>query len=148
MEGHPEVLVLGILLETLLAVPGGVLEGEEGSVGGEEEVETTDSDDGVIGVLDDALENVGLSGREGGVAAVGFGVAEAKDVVGSALIPSHIGGSVEGLLDICAVEVDLGTGRGIVALELLALVLRNGRDDLTWLTMPSWLYAWGQVSVM
>lgn len=129
MEGHPEVLVLGILLESFLAVPGGVLEGEEGSVGGEEEVETADSDDGVVGVLDDALENVVLSGREGGVAAVGLGVAEAKDVIGRALIPCHVGGGIEGLLDICAVEVDLGTGRRIIALDLLALAF--GSEEMS-----------------
>lgn len=139
VEGDVELLVLGILLETLLSVPGGVLDGEEGSVGREEEVKTTDSDDGVVGMLDDALENVALSGRERSIASVGVGVAEAKDRVGSALIPCHVGGSIEGLLDVCAVEVDLGTRRRIVTLQLLALIDRNSRDELTWLTMPSWL---------
>lgn len=139
VEGDVELLVLGILLETLLAVPSGVLDGEESSVGRQEEVKTTDSDDGVVGMLDDALEHIGLSGREGSVAAAGFGITETKYIIRSALIPGHIGGSVEGLLDVCAVEVDLGTGRRIVTLYLLALVCRNGRDELTWLTMPSWL---------
>lgn len=117
VEGDVELLVLGILLETLLAVPGSVLDGEEGSVRGKEEVETTNSDDGVVSVLDDALQNVVLSGGEGSVAAVGVGVAEAKDLVGSALIPGLVDGCVESLLDVCAVEVDLGARRRIITLN-------------------------------
>lgn len=125
VEGHVELLVLGILLEALLAVPSSVLESEEGSVGWEKEVKTTDSDDGVVSVFDNALENVVLGRGKRSVAAVGVGVAKAEDIVGSALIPSRIGGGVEGLLHVCSVEVDLGTGGRIVALNLLVLVMQK-----------------------
>jgi hypothetical protein len=54
---HEEVLLLGGRgLEALEAVPGHVLDGDEGAVGEEEEVEETMADDGVVGTFDDGWE--------------------------------------------------------------------------------------------
>lgn len=50
-------------LEPLGAVPGHVLDGGEGAVGEEEEVEPAVADDGVVGALDDAGERAQRAGR-------------------------------------------------------------------------------------
>jgi hypothetical protein len=70
------------------------LESEECSVGREDEVQSANSNDGVVGVLDDSLEDAVLGGSEGCVAAGGVGVAETKDIVACALVPSAVYGSV------------------------------------------------------
>lgn len=70
-------------------------------------------------MLDHATEDVGLGWGERGVALVGLGVAEAKDGVGCALVPCHVCGGIESLLDVGAVEVNLSALGGEVALILL-----------------------------
>lgn len=52
MVGHVEE-VLGHTLETLLAVPGHVLDGGQRAVGEEEEVQPAVTDEDVVGALDD-----------------------------------------------------------------------------------------------
>ena len=120
VEGDIELLVLGVLAEALVAVPGGVLQGEEGAVGREDVVEAADADDGVVGVLDDAAEGVVLGGRQRRVPA-GAGVAADEDLLGRALVPVDVG-RVDGVLDVGAVEVDLGALGIKVTLELQASV--------------------------
>ncbi len=117
-----------VLLETLDAVPGHVLDGEESSVGldrlisieifeqwneftyGQDHVQITGSDEDVVGVLNDVLENTIVGRALGGI---GSGLASiisvSKDVDWSALVPGAVNRGVEGDLDIGAVEVNLGT---------------------------------------
>ena len=93
---------------------GHVLDGEKGAVGAEEHVQVAGADQGVVGVLDDALQDVVLRGADALVAhgLIGGGVAE--DAVDT-LVP--VGGrGVDGLLHVGAVEVDLGAWWGVVAL--------------------------------
>lgn len=115
VEGHVELLVLRVLLEALEAVPGRVLEREERAVGREDVVEAADADDGVVGVLDDALQDLVLRGGRGGVARVRVGVAAAEDVLGGALVPRDMG-RVDCVLDVGAVEVDLRALGAVVTL--------------------------------
>jgi len=103
----------GVLGETLGAVPGHVLDGEKGSVGAEEHVEVTGADDGVVGVLDDALEDAVVGGAGGLVGT--FVVAVAEDVGVGALEPLGADVGVECHLDVGAVEVDLGAWGRVVA---------------------------------
>jgi len=122
---------VGVGLETLEAVPlesmlvfvsrwivdcktySHVLEGEKGTVGAEEHVQVTGADQGVVGVLNDTLQDIVLGRADALVAhgLVGGGVAEyAVD----ALVP--VGGrGVDCLLNVGAVEVDLGARRSVVA---------------------------------
>lgn len=121
----------GILLETLEAVPlrsvslcdclypgdfwtyGHVLESEEGTVGVKEHVQVTRADKGVVGVLDNALEHTVLRRAQTLVTDSLVGGRVAEHTVHT-LVP--VGGrSVNCLLDVCAVEVDLGARRNIVA---------------------------------
>lgn len=106
---------VGELLEALLAVPGDVLQGEKGAVGREEEVEVADTDDGVVDALDHVLEDSVLSGAEG-LVAEGLVIGRAtEDVDVGALHPVGADGSVNCGLHIATVEVDLQTGRRVVA---------------------------------
>lgn len=116
MAGDVKVVILGIFLEPLCAVPCRVLEGKERAVRREDVVEPADADDGVVSVLDDALEDLVLRGREGAVSGVGRGAAVTEDVLGRALEPFHVGG-VDGVLDVGAVEVYFSAGGRVVALE-------------------------------
>lgn len=95
-----------VLLETLQAVPGHVLDGEQSAVGGEKHVEVTGADDGVVGVLDDALEDTVRGGAGAGVRGGAVVGAIAEDIGVGALLPVGTDGSVDGLLYVGTVEVD------------------------------------------
>lgn len=95
-----------VLLETLQAVPGHVLDGEQSAVGGEEHVEVTGADDGVVGVLDDTLEDTVRGGAGAGVRGGAVVGAIAEDIGVGALLPVGTDRSVDGLLYVGAVEVD------------------------------------------
>lgn len=89
-------------LETLLAVPGHVLDGQQRAVGEEEEVQEAVADDGVVGALDD--------GREGAESR-GDGFVRVREEVRAAAADEVVGGrDVELSLDIGAVEVVVGAG--------------------------------------
>ena len=103
----------GVLGETLGAVPGHVLDGEESSVCAEKHVEVAGADDGVVCVLDDALEDAVVGGAGGGVGTLVVAVAE--DVGVGALEPLGADVGVECHLDVGAVEVDFGTWGRVVA---------------------------------
>jgi hypothetical protein len=95
---HVEVLGLGWRgLESLETVPGHVLDGDEGAVGEEEEVEETVANDGVVGTFDNGWER-SESGWEG-LVTLGEEVftTAANEVVGRR--------SVNHFLDIRSVEV-------------------------------------------
>lgn len=73
-------------------------------------------------MLDNPAENVVLGWGERGVAEVGLGVAVAEDSVGCALVPCHVYGGVESLLDVGAVEVNfsaLGREVTLILLDML-----------------------------
>lgn len=108
--GHVEGLILRILLEALLAVPRGILQGKERTIRRQDVIQTTHANNGVVGVLNDALENLVLRRSERCVATVGVGVTKTKHIVGSALVPVDVG-RIQSLLDVGSVEVDLSTGR-------------------------------------
>ena len=104
-----------VLIETLGAVPGHVLDGEEGAVCAEQHVQVATSDDGVVGVFDDALEDAVVGRADGGIRGTTAVIAVAEDVDVGALHPIGADDGVERLLNVRAVEVDLGTRRLVVA---------------------------------
>lgn len=108
-------LVCRKLLKALHPIPRDILQGHEGAVGGEEEIQVADADDGVVCGFDDALEDAVLGGAEGLVVQGGVCVvaAKAEDVGGGALHPVCWRG-VDGFLDVGSVEVDLGSGGFVV----------------------------------
>lgn len=105
-----------VLRKALSAIPGHILDSKQSSVGGKKHVQVTTADDGVVGVLDDTLENAIGGRRSRGILSIAAVVAVAEDVDVSALHPVRVEGSVKRLLDIGAVEVDLGTRRRVVTL--------------------------------
>lgn len=98
--------VAGVGLEALHAVPRDVLQGHQGPVGREQEIEVADPDDGVVGRFDDALQDAVLSRAERLVVQGLVVGAEAEDVFVGALHPVGWRG-VDGFLDVASVEVDL-----------------------------------------
>ncbi len=113
--GDEEFVLAREGLEALLAAPGHVLEGEDGAVGGEEEVEVADADEGVVDGVDDVGEHAVLRGAEGGVGEVGVVARAAEDVGAGALHPVCADGGVDGFLHVGAVEVDDFAGGVVVA---------------------------------
>lgn len=105
----------GVLRETLDSVPGHILDGEQCAVGGKKHVQVTAANDGVVGVLDDTLENTVRGRRSRSILSVAAGIAVAEDVDVSALHPIRVEGSVKRLLDIGTVEVDLSTRRRVIS---------------------------------
>jgi len=101
-----EELVLRPRLEALRAVPGHVLDHEEGAVGDEDVVEHAVGDDRAVEALDDGGEDGEAAGR-GGVGAVD------EDGCGGAFLPV-CGGGVDRGLDVAAVEVDGCAGGEVV----------------------------------
>lgn len=91
-----EEFVLGLVLEALLAAPGHVLDGQEGAVVEEDEVEFAMHDDGAVEIVDDAGDDF-VGGLWGGV-----GVEDAVGAFGPGLDRG-----VDGFLHGGAVEVDL-----------------------------------------
>lgn len=102
-----EEFVFGGTLEALGAVPGHVLDHEEGAVGDEDHVEGAVGDDGAGEAFDDAGED-GEARGGGSVGAVD------EDVGGGAFFPVLFGGRVDGFLDRGPVEVDFGVGGQVV----------------------------------
>ena len=98
-----EEVVRGRGLEAERAVPGHVLDHEEGAVGNEDVVEQAVADEDVVRALDDARED-GHPGGRGGVGG--------EDAVG-AFLPFLLR-RVDGGLHVAAVEVDVGAGRHVV----------------------------------
>jgi len=94
-----EELVRRPRLEALRAVPGHVLDHEEGAVGDEDVVEHAVGDDGAVEALDDGGED-GEAAGGGGVCAVD------EDGGGGAFLPVCEGWGVDRGLDVAAVEVD------------------------------------------
>lgn len=105
----------GVFLQPLCAVPCHVLDSEERSVCAEEHVEVAGADDGVVRVLDNALEDAIISGADGSILCVAAGVAVAEDIDVCALEPVAINVCVQGELDISAVEVYFCARRGVVS---------------------------------
>ena len=108
----------GLGLEAELAVPGHVLDGEEGAVGDDDHVEVAVGDEDAVRGLDDLGED-GLDGV-GGEVAFAFGAAGVvavyllaadEDGLGGAFGPGDGGGGVDGGFDVGAVEVG---GWGVV----------------------------------
>ena len=97
-----EEVVLGIAAEALCAVPCHVLDGHEGSVGKQDEVEHAVADDGAVVLFDHTGKNA-ESGRQRGIVV--------KHAV-AALFP-FLDWSVDGLLDFGTVEVDGGAFREV-----------------------------------
>lgn len=97
MIGHEELLRRSGL-ETLLSAPGHVLDGEEGAVGNDDVVERAVRDHGPVQALDDGGED----GEGRGNAVVG---PADEDIGGGAFFPDLLR-SVDGGLDVAAVEVD------------------------------------------
>jgi hypothetical protein len=110
---------------------GHVLEGKEGAVGVEEHIQVAGADEGVVGVLDHALQDAVLRRAQTLVVDGLVGDWVAEDAVG-ALVP--VGRrSVNRLLDVGAVEVDLCAGRDVVTLvdlSELGVGVRAGLGDV------------------
>ena len=106
MIGHVEV-VRRFRLEALRAVPGHVLDHQQGAVGDEDVIEGAVGDDGFVQALDDGGEDGEAAGR-GLIRSSAFG----EDGT-AAFGPRHYGG-VDGLLDVGAVEVDFCAGGEVV----------------------------------
>ena len=96
--GHVEI-VLRRRLETLLAVPGHVLDHEERTVGNQDVIQRAMTDDGFVEALDDLWKD-GETARRGFVAAIN------EDTVGT-FGPWH-DWSVDGFLHVGTVEIDGG----------------------------------------
>ena len=105
----------GVFLKTSLSVPLNTLNGNKGTVGGEEHVEVTRTDDGVVGVLNNALESAIESGALAGVAERAVVGGSTEDVDVSALLPVGTDRCIDGLLNIGAVEVDDFSRGNVVA---------------------------------
>lgn len=103
-----------VLLETLLSVPRHALNGKKSAVGGEKHVQVTRADDGVVGVLNDTLQSAVKSRTLAGVAERLVVGSTTEDVDVGALLPVGTNRSVDGLLNIGAVEVDDLSRRNIV----------------------------------
>ena len=103
----------GLGLEAQFAVPGHVLDGEEGAVCDDDHVEVAVRDEDAVRGLDDLREDV-LDGVGGEVAfALGAGVAAREDGVDGAFGPVDVRGRVDGGFDVCAVEVCGGAFGGV-----------------------------------
>lgn len=92
--------ITGFSVEALGSAPGHVLDHEQGAVGDEDHVERGMAYDGTFAALNDAGERTSERSRWDAVVC-----AVDKDVVVCTLHPVG-GGSVDSLLDVCAVEVD------------------------------------------
>jgi hypothetical protein len=114
---YVKVFILRIALEALLAVPSDVLQGKKRAVRWEQEVQPANTNDGVVGVFNDALENIDLrrSGRSILVVSVRIAMVGANDLLGCALVPVDMR-RVKRILDVSAVEVYLCTGRRVITL--------------------------------
>ena len=92
-------------LKALVTGPGHVLDGEEGAIGEEAEVQRAVGDDDVFGLLDDGRER-GVARPRGTVAAVGGGGAAVEDGLGAAADgPVCMAGGVDRVLHGGEVEV-------------------------------------------
>lgn len=105
----------GVFLKTSLSVPLNTLNGNQSTVGGEEHVEVTRTDDGVVGVLNNALESAIESRALAGVAERAVVGGSTEDVDVGALLPVGTNRCVDGLLNIGAVEVDDFSRGNVVA---------------------------------
>ena len=105
----------GVLRKALSAVPGHVLDGKECSVCAQKHVQVTAADDRVVCVLNDALQNSVRCRWRRGIGSTAAVVAIAKDVDVGALEPVGVYVSVESLLDVGAIEIDLGAWRRVVS---------------------------------
>ena len=104
----------GVFLQALFAVPGYVLERGERAVCGEDVIEVSDADDGVVRVLDDACQDAILSRTEGLIHQGPVVGAIAKHVRHRTLRPICWRG-VYRRLNVAAVEVNDFSWRDVVA---------------------------------
>ena len=105
----------GVLRKALSAVPGHVLDSKERSIRAQEHVQVTAADDRVVCVLNNALQNSICCRWRRGIRSTAAVVAIAEDVDVGALEPVGVYVSVESLLDVGAIEVDLGAWRRVVS---------------------------------
>ena len=96
-------VVLRVAAETLCAIPGHVLDGHEGSIGKQDEVEHAVSNDGALVLLDHARKNTEAGLRRGVVV----------EYATAALFPL-LNWSVDGFLHFSSVEVNGGAFREVV----------------------------------
>ena len=115
MIGYEELIRRRAGLETLQASPCHVLDGQQGTVGVEEEVKITVPNEGIVGVLNYPGKDTVIGRSRGLVRKTLVVGAVAEDVLHRALHPIGAHGRINGCLYIRPVEVDHLTGRRIVA---------------------------------
>ena len=103
-----------VCLQSLLAVPGHVLQSGERAIGGEDIIQVADSDNGVVRRLDHVLQGPVSRGARRSVAQILVVAGSAENVGGCALIPIR-GWRMDGFLHIAAVEVDYLGRRYVVS---------------------------------
>ena len=124
MIGHIELRNSWILLEALQPAPRHVLYNHQSAVSRNQKVEPATSDDDVFRALDDGLQDAGLRRGQGEIARV-RAIWPGKDIVEVAFIPVRRW-SVNGGLDVAAIEVDICAGRFVAKGEVSERVVGKG----------------------